>query len=125
MSICKLYNKEGDKKAVTIQENLEKNFGKVPEVFQLFGKNGDFLDAMLKLAGAAGKDLDPKTRELVAFAVCVTNNCSYCVDAHRASALQAGATDEELSAVVELVAATSAFNKAIGPQGLNHDIKAP
>ena len=124
MSVCKLYNKDGDQKAVKIQENVEKNFGFVPEAFQLFGNNGDFLDAMMKLSGAAGKDLDPKTKELVAFAVCVTNNCGYCADAHRAAALQAGATEEELTAVIEVIAATSAFNKTIAPQGLNHDIKA-
>ncbi len=124
MSNCKRYNKEGDEKAVAIQNNVEKNYGFVPEAFQIFGRNGDFLDALLKLTGAAGKGLDPKTKELIAFAICIVNNCGYCVDAHRTAAKQAGATDEELTATIELVAAVSAFNKALGPLGLDHDLKS-
>ena len=125
MAVCKLYNKQGDEKAVKIQESLEKRFGALPEVFQTVGRNGDFLDALLKLTGAAGKGLDPKTKELIAFAVSVTNNCGYCSDAHRATALQAGVTEEDLTAALEIVAATSAINKALAPLGLTHDIKAP
>ena len=125
MAVCKLYNKQGDEKAIRIQENLEKNLGFIPEVFQTLGKNGDFLDAVLKLNGAAGKGLDTKIKELIGFAVSVTNNCGYCADAHRASALKAGVTEEELTATLEVVAATSAVNKVLGPLGLTHDIKAP
>ena len=43
MATVKLYNKTGDAKAQKIQENLEKNFGFLPEVFQAMGRNGDFL----------------------------------------------------------------------------------
>lgn len=124
MATVKLYNKTGDEKAKKIQENLEKNFGKVPEVFQAMGRSGDFLQAMLNLAEAAGKGLDPKTKELISIAVSAVNGCSYCLDAHRAIALKAGVTEEEITAAIEVAALMSAFNKFNGALDLNHDIKA-
>lgn len=124
MAVVKLYNKTGDDKAKKIQENLEKNFGMLPEVFQAMGRNGDFLQGILNLAEAAGKGLDTKTKELISFAVSATNNCGYCLDAHRALALKAGATDEEITATLEIVAMMSAFNKFNAAIGMNHDIKA-
>ena len=65
MAGVKLYNKTGDAKAAKIQEGIEKKFGFVPEVFQAMGRNGDFLDLAMRIAEAAGKGLDPKTKEAV------------------------------------------------------------
>ncbi len=124
MASVKLYNKDGDEKAQKIQANLEKNFGFLPEVFQAMGRSGDFLEAILNLAEKAGKGLDPKTKELISFAVSAANNCGYCVDAHRALALKNGATDEEITATLEIVSMMSAFNKFNASISLNHDIKA-
>ena len=98
MAGVKLYNKTGDAKAVKIQEGIEKKFGFVPEVFQAMGRNGDFLDLAMRIAEAAGKGLDPKTKELIIIAVSAVNGCEYCLDAHRSAALAAGVTDEEISA---------------------------
>lgn len=124
MACAKLYNKSGDEKAVRIQENLEKNFGMLPEVFQVMGRSGDFLEAIMKLSEVAGKGLDPKTKELINIAVSATNGCSYCMDAHRALALKAGISEEEITGAIELAAAMSAFNKFNDALDLNHDIKA-
>ncbi|MFA6104486.1 MAG: carboxymuconolactone decarboxylase family protein [Victivallaceae bacterium] len=124
MASVKLYKKTGDKKAVTIQTSLEKNFGFVPEVFQAMGRSGEFLDSMLKLADAAGKNLDPKTRELIAIAVSAVNGCQYCMEAHRAMALKAGVKDEEITGALEVAAMMSAFNNFNKGIGLKCDIKA-
>ncbi len=124
MASVKLYKKTGDKKAVTIQTSLEKNFGFVPEVFQAMGRSGEFLDSMLKLADAAGKNLDPKTRELIAIAVSAVNGCQYCIEAHRAMALKAGVKDEEITGALEVAAMMSAFNNFNKGIGLKCDIKA-
>ena len=78
MASVKLYNKNGDAKAKFIQENLEKKFGRVPEVFQAMGRNGDFLEAALQVSEAAGRGLDPKTKELIIIAVSAVNGCTYC-----------------------------------------------
>ena len=97
----------------------------MPQVFQAMGRNGDFLEAVLNVADAAGKGLDPKTKELIIIACSAVNGCQYCLDAHRAAALQAGCTDEEITAAVEVAASISLFNKFNGAIGLDSDIKAP
>ena len=124
MAITKLYNKTGDAKSQEIQAGIEKKFGFIPEAFQAMGRTGDFLQAIMSLSEAAGKGLDPKTKELVAIAVSAVNGCAYCVDAHRAIALQAGVTEEEISAALEVAAMMSAFNTFNQAIDLNHDIKA-
>ena len=124
MASVKLYNKNGDAKAKFIQENLEKKFGRVPEVFQAMGRNGDFLEAALQVSEAAGRGLDPKTKELIIIAVSAANGCQYCLDAHRAAALAIGATDEDITSAIELAASISLFNTYNKASGLNSDIKA-
>ena len=123
MASVKLYNKTGDAKAQQIQENVEKKFGFVPEVFQAMVRNGDFLGSLMQLSDVAGKGLDPKTKELICIAVSAVNGCEYCLSAHRAIAKGAGATDEEITAAVEVAAAMSAFNNFNKAIGLTIDIK--
>ena len=120
MAGVKLYNKTGDAKAVKIQEGIEKKFGFVPEVFQAMGRNGDFLDLAMRIAEAAGKGLDPKTKELIIIAV---SACEYCLDAHRSAALAAGVTDEEISAAIEVAASISLYNNFNKAISLNSDLK--
>lgn len=124
MAHVKLYNKTGDQKAVQIQEKLEKKFGMLPQVFQAMGRNGDFLASMLQLSEAAGKGLDPKTKELIAIAVSAINGCDYCVSAHSASAKALGITPEEITAAIEVAAMMSAFNSFNKGIGLDIDIKS-
>ncbi len=124
MASIKLYNKSGDKKAVDVQTAIEKKFGFVPEVFQAMGRNGKFLSDVLQISESAGAGLDPKTKELIAIAVSAVNGCEYCVSAHRAGALAAGVTDEEISAAIEVAAMMSLFNNFNKATGLKIDIKA-
>lgn len=123
MAHVKLYQKDGDSKAVKIQEGIEKKFGFIPEVFQAMGRNGDFLETMTRLADAAGKGLDPKTKELISIAVSAVNGCEYCISAHRAIAKGQGVTDEEITAALEVAALMSAFNAFNAGIGLKIDIK--
>ncbi len=125
MASIKLYNKSGDAKAQAIQGGLEKNFGKLPEVFQAMGRSGDFLEAVLKVAEAAGNNLDPKTRELIIIAVSAVNGCQYCLDAHRSAALLLGVTDEEISGAIEVAGAISLFNTINKAIDLKSDLKTP
>ena len=124
MAYVKLYPNGGDEKAKKTLEGLARKFGMLPQTFQAMGRNGDFLEAMLHLSMAAGKGLEPKTKELIALAVSAANGCGYCVEAHRAAALAAGATDEEITAALEVTAMMSAFNKFNDAIGLDHDLKA-
>ena len=125
MASVKLYNQTGDAKAQAIQENLKKNFGRLPEVFQAMGRNGDFLEAALKVSEAAGRGLDPKTKELIIIAVSAVNGCTYCLDAHRSAALMAGVTDDEIVAAVEVAAAISLFNNFNKAIDLTSDLTTP
>ena len=125
MASIKMYNKNGDAKAVAIQEKLEKNFGFLPEVFQIMGRNGDFLEAVLKVAEVSGRGLDAKTKELIIIAVSAVNGCTYCLDAHRSAALGAGVTDDEITAAIEVAAAISAFNNFNKAIDLTSDLKTP
>jgi AhpD family alkylhydroperoxidase len=62
-------------------------------------------------------ELSPMIKDLIYIAVSTTNNCTYCVRSHTASAKAKGATDEML---LELQAVTALANKtnriAIGMQ---------
>ena len=124
MASVKMYKGSGDAKAAAIQKKLEGAFGFLPEVFQAMGRNGEFLEAALKVAEVSGKGLDPKTKELIIIAVSAVNGCKYCVDAHRAAALKAGVTDEEITAAIEVAAAISLYNNFNKAIGLTSDLKA-
>ncbi len=124
MAITKLYNKTGDDKAVKVQESVEQKIGFLPEVFQAMGRSGDFLQAMMHLSRSAGANLDAKTKELICVAVSAVLGCDYCLDAHRAQALEAGLTDEEITGAIEVGAMMSAFNNFNKSLELTHDLKA-
>ncbi|MBE6358750.1 MAG: carboxymuconolactone decarboxylase family protein [Lentisphaerae bacterium] len=125
MASIKMYAKTGDVKAQEIQSGIEKKFGKIPEVFQAMGRSGDFMDAVMKVADAAGNNLDPKTKELIIIAVSAVNGCTYCLDAHRSAALMMGVPEEEISGAVEVASAISLFNTFNKAIDLKSDLKTP
>ena len=125
MASIKMYAKTGDAKAQEIQSGIEKKFGKIPEVFQAMGRSGDFMDAVMKVADAAGNNLDPKTKELIIIAVSAVNGCTYCLDAHRSAALMMGVSEEEISGAVEVASAISLFNTFNKAIDLKSDLKTP
>src|SRR6201998_1901627 len=49
-----------------------------------------------------------KYKELMAIAVALTTQCPYCIEVHRKAALEAGATEEELTEVIHVAAALRA-----------------
>src|SRR5258705_11087330 len=54
--------------------------------------------------------LDPLTKELIYIAVSVTNNCTYCIASHTASAFRKGMTDamfKELQAIIGIANQTN------------------
>ncbi len=117
-----LYTDTADDRARDIQANLKRALGVLPETYQAMGRSGRFLDAVLSLDKAAGANLDEKTRQLLAIAVSAANGCGYCLHAHRAMALKAGCSEQEVTGAIEVAAMMSAyntFNKAIG---LKHDV---
>ena len=124
MASIKMYAKTGDAKAQEIQNGIEKKFGKIPEVFQAMGRCGDFMDAVMKVADAAGNNLDPKTKELIIIAVSAVNGCTYCLDAHRSAALKIGITDEEITSALEVASTITLFNTFNKAIDLDSDLKS-
>ncbi len=56
-----------------------------------------FLDFDRAVFAPEGTALSLKTRELIAVAVAITTQCSYCIEAHTKNAVEAGATDGEIA----------------------------
>lgn len=54
--------------------------------------------------------LDPLTKELIYMAVSITNNCSYCVHPHTASARAKGMSDVQYTEFLDVVAMASQTN---------------
>ncbi len=79
---------------------LDKYKNLVPEAWDAFV-------AFDKAALGDGK-LSSKTKELVAVAVALTTQCSYCIEIHTKRAKEAGNTDEEIAEIVMVAAALRA-----------------
>lgn len=54
--------------------------------------------------------LDRKTKELIAVAVSLVNNCEYCTLAHEHMALTAGTTEQEIAEMKQVVELFCSFN---------------
>ncbi len=55
-------------------------------------------------AALADGALPKKYKELMAVAVALTTQCAYCIEIHRKSALEAGATEAELTETIHVAA---------------------
>lgn len=59
-------------------------------------------------AALADGAIPRKYKELMAIAVALTTQCTYCIEVHKQSALQAGATEEEFAETIHVAAALRA-----------------
>ena len=57
--------------------------------------------------------LDSLTKELLYIAVSVTNNCTYCINSHTASARKAGMTDAMFAELQAVVAMANETNRLV------------
>ena len=81
----------------------------VPNFWQALSNNPDHLEATwkkLKTVMKPGK-LDPLTKEMIALAVSITNNCTYWICSHSAAVKRLGLDNE---GVAELIAVVDMFN---------------
>lgn len=85
----------GDLKA--IYADLQKNIGRVPNIFQHMGNSPVVLQAYLTLSQALAKtSLSAKLREQIALIVGQENKCNYCLSAHTAIGKSVGLSSEEI-----------------------------
>ena len=57
--------------------------------------------------------IDKKIKEMIYMAVSITNNCSYCIHSHTASAKKLGMTDEEHAEFLKIVALAAKTNQLV------------
>ncbi len=98
MSRLPIINHETAKgKTKALLDEVQANFGKVPNIFRVMANSSAVLDGMLKFKGALGGGvLSEKLREQIALCVGETNGCEYCLSAHTAIGQSAGLGEEEI-----------------------------
>lgn len=57
--------------------------------------------------------IDKKMKEMIYMAVSITNNCSYCIHSHTASAKKLGMTSEEHAEFLKIVALAAKTNQLV------------
>jgi uncharacterized peroxidase-related enzyme len=80
-------------------DQIEKGFGKVPNMFLAIGNSAAALESMWGSFGALSKGkLGAKLGEQIAVLVADINRCEYCLAAHTVLGQKAGATAGEMTA---------------------------
>ena len=58
-------------------------------------------------------ELDPAVKELIYFAVSITNNCEYCIKSHSLAARKKGATDGMINEMIAIVGMANETNRLV------------
>ena len=78
-------------------EEIERAFGKAPNVAKTLAQSPAALQAWFGLNGALGSTLTPELREQISIAVAEANGCAYCLSAHTAVGGMVGLDAQELT----------------------------
>ena len=92
-----------------------KQIERIPNIWRALAANPDHLELcwlQVKTIMRPGK-LDLKTKEIIAAAVSITNNCDYCINAHLAAAQKLGLDEEGMREVLAVVGLYNQFNKLV------------
>ena len=88
------------------QRSEDLSFAK--DLVRLAPKEAQAFLTLKTAAERADGAIPEKYRELISIAVALTTQCAYCIDAHTANAVKAGASREEIAEVVFIAAALRA-----------------
>ena len=116
MAIVSMVSEEqADDKVKKVYEEIKKIFGLpfVPNLFKAMGNNPIYLEAtwnQFKATMGHG-ELTPREKELVALAVSATNNCEYCIYAHKAKLEAMGLSEKGLVEFMGVVGLYNNMNK--------------
>lgn len=109
-----LQDNEATGKVKQIFEEINSALGMVPNFFRAQAAlDADWLELnWMRWKSIMGRQrtLDRKTKELIAVAVSLTNNCQYCSLAHEAMAFMVGANADEIKEMKEVVELYTSFN---------------
>ena len=101
-------------KAAELYEEIRDRFGMVPNFFRAqAAADPEWLELTWerwKQIMGREREMDRKTKEMIALAVSLVNDCAYCKGAHSQMAKMAGASDMELTELREVVELFASFN---------------
>lgn len=116
-----------------ILESIQKQMGRVPNIFMLIANSPATLAGLTGLQAALGKGrLTPATRERIALATAEVNGCDYCLAAHSftaarfakldeaeiAASRRGSSNDPKAAAAVGFARALVAARGAVSPQAI-------
>ncbi len=97
-----------------VYKDIKNNFDMIPNLFKAMAASDPVWLEMNwyreKKIMIEDGPLDKKTRELIAFAVSVINNCEYCSLAHEVMAYRQGATQDEINHARQVIELFTSFN---------------
>ena len=109
-----LLEEEAHGKAKDVFEEIKSSFGMVPNFFKAQAAvDPDWLELnWMRWKSIMGRQrsLDRKTKELLAVAVSLANNCEYCSLAHESMALMLGVSEQEIIEAKEVIELFASFN---------------
>lgn len=109
-----LTDNEATGKAKEVFDELKEKMGMVPNFFRAQAAVDPEWTAInlsrWKHIMHNERKLDRKTKELVALTVSLVNNCEYCCMAHEGAAKMAGATENEINELKQVVELFQSFN---------------
>ncbi|HWG41571.1 MAG TPA: carboxymuconolactone decarboxylase family protein [Gemmataceae bacterium] len=101
-----------------------KKIDRVPNIWRALASHPEHLElcwTRLKAIMQPGK-VDLLTKEIVALAVSVTNNCRYCINSHTAATQKLGLDNEGLGEVLAVVGLFNQMNKLSDAYQVEPDI---
>lgn len=116
-----------------ILEGVQKQLGRVPNIFRLVSNSPAALGGWTAFQGALGKGKLPlATRERIALAMAEVNGCDYCLSAHTftgakfaklddseiAANRRGSSNDPKAAAAVEFAKALAVARGTVGPQAI-------
>lgn len=111
-------------KAVFDDIKATKKIDRVPNIWRALASHPEHLEicwSRLKAIMKPGK-VDLLTKEIVAFAVSVTNGCDYCINSHSAAAHKLGLDEEGLGEIMAVIGLFNAMNKLAEAYQVTPDI---
>ena len=101
MARLKYVEKEGaTPEQEKILSQLTQKSGKIANIWKLWSHSPHTLEAFMPFYKALMKgSLDGKLRELAYIKTSLINDCAYCADAHKSSAMRLGLTEQQTQAI--------------------------
>jgi len=109
-----LSEQEASGRTLEVYDDIKSTFGMVPNFFKAQAAvDPDWMEQnwnRVKRIMVAERGLDRKTKEIIALVVSLLNRCEYCSAAHEMMARMAGADDEEINEVKQVLELFVSFN---------------